>query len=163
MSLSRAVHASPACHAQRPMVCCGFQPSCRGARRRGGTLGLPCPPAFSPDTARPWPTCLPLCLVSELPKQRPISPNAQAWVSSPPPSTPGHPTHVDRARLRPKPSLGLPGCMQTLGFHILAYQGQDSKTQGQFWGRRCQIMFCLIEGWTRELSLSTSIRCSLIQ
>lgn len=37
--------------------------------------------------------------------------------------------------------------MQTFGFHILAYQGQDAKTQGQLLGR-CHIVFCVIEGWT---------------
>lgn len=46
--------------------------------------------------------------------------------------------------------------MQTFGFHILAYQGQDTKTQGQLLGR-CHIVFCVIEGWTRELCCSTSI------
>lgn len=92
-----------------------------------------------------------------------LTPKAKASLSKhldlggvPPP--PGHATHLDRARLCPKPCIGLPGCMQSFGFPILAYQGQGAETQGQFLDRRCHTVFCLIEGVdTHELGFSTSI------
>lgn len=129
-------------------------PACHVTRLRVETVGPLCPPAFSLETAHPWPTCLPLCLASELLKPRPASPKRLGLVGV----HPGHATHWDGDRLCPKPCVGLPGCMQTFGFPILPCQGQGAETQRQFLGRRFHTVFCLIEGVdTCELGFSTSI------